>query len=160
MKRLIVLSIAVLAVAGILGACNGGVNDADYVSSHQTDFNTVTNGIANIQTEIGLIASGSTAVDVNQLATDAQQLHDTLGTIHTDMASFDSSDGATLAFTASGELRDAMDALVNYTGDPNPKSLAGFTTQYQTAVGDWNAALTALWSSAKKQSTPPTIATP
>jgi len=41
-----------------------------------------------------------------------------------------------------------MGALVAYTGNPNPATLAQFATAYQNAVTEWNQSLRAVWSAA------------
>ena len=138
----------------------GNADDIAFIKSNRHDLLTVAAGIADVETEIGQAASNSaTQADVNQLAMTAQQLHDSFDTIHSNLAANNSdlSNGAVEVFTASGELRDAMYDLVSYTGTPNPKTLATFSTQYSRAVADWNQGVTDLWSSAK-ESGPPTIA--
>jgi hypothetical protein len=64
--------------------------------------------------------------------------------------------GAAL-YGAANDLKNSMGALVAYTGNPNPATLAQASTQYNTAVGEWNDAITTIY--AGKSQTPPLIVT-
>ena len=59
-------------------------------------------------------------------------------------------------FTAANDLKNAMGAVASYTGNPNPATLAHFTTQYQNAVGEWDDSVKTIWGIAA-ESNPPTV---
>ena len=42
---------------------------------------------------------------------------------------------------AADDMKNAMGALVAYTGDPNPATLAQFTTKYGRARDEWNTGI-------------------
>lgn len=59
-------------------------------------------------------------------------------------------------YSATNELKNAMGALVAFTGNPNAATLARFKTNYRTARADWNAAVRTVWRLAQ-QKKPPTV---
>jgi hypothetical protein len=159
-RQIVVVSVVIIAIGSFIGIKAGGSSgkgsnpEAAYISDHQTDFQSVELGIAGIKLDIAEMTTGSASFDMNLLALNAQQFHDTLAGLYNDFAG--TSNEEAQVFTASGELRDAMFSLVNYTGSPNPANLAHFTLAYQKAVSDWNQGVTEMWRSANKEN-PPTI---
>lgn len=124
------------------------------------DVRHVANEVEVVQTEVGIVATGHTTQDdINQLAVGAQQAHDDLANMK-DQIAVDSPAGSNVGgelFGAVDELKNAMGALVAYTGDPNAATLAHFTTQWQTGAADWNQAVGDLYSGTSQ--TAPTIKT-
>ena len=57
-------------------------------------------------------------------------------------------------FSSANNLKNAMGALVAYTGNPNPATLAHFSTQYQPAVAEWNKGIEAMWHLGDKSGVP------
>ena len=57
-------------------------------------------------------------------------------------------------FAAANDLKNAMGALVAYTGDPNAASLAHFSSQYQSSVAEWNDGIRTIWRLAKLKEPP------
>jgi hypothetical protein len=47
-----------------------------------------------------------------------------------------------------------MGSLVSYTGNPNPATLAQFTTKYQNAKSEWNDGVRTIWRTAHKRQVP------
>lgn len=152
----IVAVIVVIVIISNATRSSPSTADASYIGSHQQDFQIVTAGISNVQTEVGLLASGSSSGDINQLASSAEELHGSFDNVHTDLLSDNSSSGVIEVWTASGELRDSMADLAAYTGNPNPATLARFTTNYDHAAANWNQGVDDLWASAHEKM-PPTI---
>jgi hypothetical protein len=91
---------------------------------------------------------------INELAKVAQESHDQIDGFRQELfktegdkklseATFTLSEGA-------NELKNAMGALVAYTGSPNPATLAHLTVQLQAAKGKWNEGAEGIWSIAKE----------
>jgi hypothetical protein len=152
---IIAVIVAIVLIANATRASPSAA-DGSYISGHRYDFHVITSGVANIETEIGLNASGTASGSIDQLASLAQQTHGLFDRAHSDLVSSDSASGPVEVWTASGELRDAMANLVTYTGNPTPATLARFTTLFDQGVADWNQGVSDLWSSAK-EANPPTI---
>lgn len=112
----------------------------------------VTAYVAVVEIDIGPHTS------IDKVAQDAQQAHDHLDAVRDDFATADDSGdlgkAETEVFTAANDLKNAMGALVAYTGDPNPATLAQFTTQYQTAKGEWNDGVKTIWRIARRKGAP------
>jgi ElaB/YqjD/DUF883 family membrane-anchored ribosome-binding protein len=151
MRVLIVLAV----LAGILAGCGGGSSGPKTVNGKVAqDIQTVQAAVESIQTEIGLVAQSATQTNVDQLATDAQQLHNNLSDMKDQVATDAPSNNAGADLTnAVNELKNTMGAVVAYTGNPNPATLASFKTQYDQAISDWNGAVGAIYRGTA--STPP-----
>jgi len=132
-----------------------------WIRDHFLDADRVQANIEDTQAVLGITIKSPTLANVNQLAQQAQQAHDNLDAIRTDFAS-GSSDSGTLgdaelsAFSGANDLKNAMGALVAYTGNPNPATLAHFTSQYQGAVAEWNSGIRTIWRVAHRRQ-PPTV---
>jgi hypothetical protein len=59
-------------------------------------------------------------------------------------------------FDAANGLKNSTGAVVAYTGNPDPATLAGFTSQYQPAEAEWNDGVRKVWRLAHKPK-PPTL---
>jgi hypothetical protein len=135
-----------------------GLTDArSYILDHRSDINTVQVSVQSVQAGVA-IAQKSPSIDViNQLAQLAQQAHDNLDAVRNDFAS---SDGGALGdaelevFSAANDLKNSMGALVAYTGNPNPATLAQFTSQYQAGLSEWNQGIRAIWRIAHRTKPP------
>lgn len=97
---------------------------------------------------------------VDQFAQLAQQAHDSIDGVRDDFATGDDSGALENAeaemFDAANGLKNSMGAVVAYTGNPNPATLASFTTQYQPATAEWNDGVRKLWRLAHEPK-PPTL---
>lgn len=87
---------------------------------------------------------------INEIAKVAQESHDEIDGFRAELfktggdeklseATFELSDGA-------NELKNAMGALVGYTGNPNPATLAQFTIQLEKAKAKWNLGVDQIWT--------------
>lgn len=160
----LVVFAAVLAFA--FHGCGSGSTSSGHAAKtpkpvggkEKVEVQTVAAEVALIQQAITEASKNATPDSVNQLAQAAQQAHDDFGEAKDNFASDAPTNDQTAAvFGAMDDLRHAMGALVTYTGNPNPATLASFTTQWQRAVGEWNDAVTALW--VNNPDPAPTIAT-
>jgi hypothetical protein len=100
----------------------------------------------------GLLAkSGSeSSTVVNEVAEVAQEAHNEIDGFREELfktdgdkklsqATFELSEGA-------NELKNAIGALVAYTGNPNPATLAHFSTQLDAAKAKWNEGVDEIWT--------------
>ncbi len=85
---------------------------------------------------------------LNEVAKVAQEAHDDIDNFRQEL--FKSGEGklsdATLQLSeGANELKNAMGALVAYTGNPNPATLAHFSTQLDAAKAKWNQGVDEIW---------------
>ena len=163
------LSIVVLVavIIAIVVAVTGGGHKTpiaeqarSYITKNGAAVNSVQANVETVQVMIGLAQKAPTQANVNQLAQGAQQAHDNLDNLRYVLTG-DQTEGtlgnAELSvFSGTSDLRDAMSALVTYTGTPNAATLAQFTTKYQSAVAEWNSGVRTIWKLANTTK-PPTL---
>lgn len=131
-----------------------------YIDKNGADVNRVQANVLTMQVMVGLARKAPTQANVNQLAQGAQQAHDNLDGLRYNLTA-DQYEGALgdaelSVFSGTSDLRDAMSALVTYTGTPNAATLAQFTTKYQSAVAEWNSGVRTIWKLAHTRK-PPTL---
>ena len=158
--------VLVIVIVAVIAAVSGGSSRTPkqsaqgYIKSMSNDINRVQASVQDVQLAVALVSKSATTDNVNQLAQVAQQAHDGIDSIRTDFATSDTSGNLGNAevelFTAANDLKNAMGAVVAYTGNPNPATLAHFTTQYQNAVSEWDDGVKTVWSIAG-ESNPPTV---
>jgi hypothetical protein len=157
----------VVVVVAISAISSGGKSKTPqqqaqaYIKSMSRDINTVQVSVQSVQVGIALLQKGGASTGaVDQFAQLAQQAHDSINAVRQDFATGDTSGNLGNAevelFTAANDLKNAMGAVVAYTGNPNPATLAHFTSQYQNAVGEWDDGVTTIWTIAGKTK-PPTV---
>jgi hypothetical protein len=140
----IVLVIVAVVVAVTSGHKTPVAQQArDYIAKYKPDIVMVQGNVQTVQAD--MTAKGS----LDQTAQDAQGVHDTLDKIRDNFVTTDTSgalgNDETEVFGAVNDLKNAMGALVTYTGTPNPATLAQFKSQYQTAVGEWDNGIDGIW---------------
>jgi hypothetical protein len=147
--------VVIAAVAGSGGSKSSSPADAqkearEYISqkSHVINY-----GRIDYEHVVALVAlaqkGGETGAVINEVAKVAQESHDQIDGFREELfktggdkklseATFELSEGA-------GELKNAMGALVAYTGNPNPATLAHFTIQLEAAQSKWNQGVDGVW---------------
>jgi hypothetical protein len=151
------LVVGAIAVAGC-GEGNGGESGSpekqarDYISQkgHAINVGRVDyEHIAALVALAGKAGSEPSAV-TNELAKVAQEAHNEIDGFREELfktggdkklseSTFRLSEGA-------NELKNAMGALVAYTGNPNPATLAHFSTQIENAKAKWNEGVDEIWT--------------
>jgi hypothetical protein len=159
MAMVLVIVVAVAVASGRSGSSQTPKQAARaYIRSMHHDTNTVQVSVQSVQVGILLLRKGATQGAIDQFAQLAQQAHDSIDAIRDDFATSDTSGALGNAeielFTAANDLKNAMGAVVDYTGNPNPASLAKFTSQYQNAVGEWDQGVREVWSIADERKSP------
>jgi len=158
----IVAIIAVVVVVVIGGGHKTPVAEQarSYIDKNGADVNRVQANVETVQVMIGLAQRAPTQANVNQLAQGAQQAHDNLDGLRDnltgDFPGGALGDAELNVFSGTSDFRDAMIALVTYTGTPNAATLAQFTTKYQSAVAEWNRGVRTIWNLANTPK-PPTL---
>jgi pyruvate/2-oxoglutarate dehydrogenase complex dihydrolipoamide acyltransferase (E2) component len=131
-----------------------------WISEHGSDAQRVQASFQVVQIEIGTLEKAGGEAAVNEVAQSAQSAHDEINEVRNDFATTETSGpvgtAAVEVFTAANELKNAMGAMVAYTGNPNPATLAHFTSQYAPSRGEWDHGITTIWRLAR-QHNPPTI---
>jgi hypothetical protein len=95
-------------------------------------------------------AGGESEQVVDELAKVAQEAHDEIDGFRQELfktegneklkeATFELSEGA-------NELKNAMGAMVAYTANPNPATLAHLSIQLEAAKGKWNEGVDEIWT--------------
>jgi hypothetical protein len=143
-----------LAIGGCGSSGTPRQQARSYIKKMHLDTGKVQASVQVVQIDIG---SKTTSVD--QLAQDAQEAHDLIGSLRDDFAIASGASGSlgdaeTEAFMAATDLRDAMSYLVGYTASPNPARLAKFTTSYQNASGEWDDSVKTIWHTARERGAP------
>lgn len=132
-----------------------------WINEHRVDAEHVVGLLAIVQVALHegeKHEAGESSLDAITQA--AQGAHDQINEIRSDFASGETSGAlehaALEVFSAANELKNAMGAMVAYTGNPNPATLAHFTSQYTPAREEWNEGVKTIWRLAH-ESHPPTI---
>jgi ABC-type transporter Mla subunit MlaD len=155
MRRITFVGLAALALSAC-GSSSGSAPGAPKAVNTKvaTDVAEVSAAVTDTLAALGEATKQATQDNINALASLAQQAHDTLSNVRDQMAL---DNVPTDVEVATNDLKNAMGALVAYTGNPNPATLAHFTSQWTTAEGEWNDAVIALYRN--HTGTPPTIGT-
>lgn len=164
MRRILTICVVGFVLIG-LTACGGpkatvAEQARAYIDKNGADVNLVQANVETMRVMIGLARKAPTQGNVNGLAQGAQQAHDNLDGLRSsltgDFPGGALGDAELSVFSGTGGLRDAMSALVTYTGTPNAATLAQFTTKYQSAVAEWNSGVRTIWKLAHTRK-PPTL---
>lgn len=153
MKRIALMAaVATLTVVACGSTKSQHDQAAGYISKHGADATHVHDDVVKVQATITAFTSGPSTTAVDYLATVAQQAHDDLTNGKDGFADTSGSgsvgNATTSMYTAVNDLKNSMGAIVAFTGAPNPATQAKMTTQYATAIGEWNAAVTSIWATA------------
>jgi hypothetical protein len=130
-----------------------------YIVSHGGDSFRVQANVLNVQLAVGEAERSATQASIDQLAQAAQTAHDNIDAIRTDFTYSDTGslgDAEGNVLLGANDLKNAMGALVAYTGNPNPATLAHFNSQYSTARAEWNNGIRVIWRLGRRRH-PPTV---
>ncbi len=106
---------------------------------------------------VGLLSKsgGESEQVIDEIAKVAQESHDEIDGFREELFKTEGNEKlgeATLELSeGAGELKNAMGALVAYTGNPNPATLAHFSVQMEKAKEKWNAGVEEIWQIAQEQ---------
>jgi hypothetical protein len=158
---------AVAAVTVLVAGCGSSTSPKaqkaaarSWIKQRHDDWNNVRVSVQGAQAGIQILKKDATEGALNQFAQLAQQSHDSIDSVRKNFALPSDSgklgNAETEVFDAANRLKNSMGALVKYTGNPNPATLASFTTQYQPAVAEWDAGIKKIWRIAHRKH-PPTL---
>jgi hypothetical protein len=129
-----------------------------WIKEHEQEARLVSANVAAVAVNVGLLAKSESEANINEVAKQAQEAHDRLDEVRNTLASGEYGgavgNAALEIFSSANNLKNAMGALVAYTGNPNPATLAHFSTQYQPAVAEWNKGIEAMWHLGHKSGVP------
>ncbi len=110
--------------------------------------------------EIATVETKINGKSIDDVASSAQKAHDDLDVLRSDFPYASGSDSFSNAqnnvMLAADDMKNAMGALVAWTGNPNPATLAQFTTKWANARSEWNSGVTTIWRLAQ-HANPPTV---
>jgi pyrroloquinoline quinone (PQQ) biosynthesis protein C len=155
---IVVVVVIVIAVAsGSGGKGSSPEKEArEYISqkSHVINYGRV--DYEHVEALVGLAtkAGNESSTVIDELAKVAQEAHNEIEGFRQELFKSGGNEKlstATLELQeGANELKNAMGGLVAYTGNPNPATLAHFTTQLEAAKSKWNGGAEAIWGIAKE----------
>ena len=146
-------------------AISADQQDADrFIRVYGDDIARIQANVQVVQMLVAVVSKNPTAAKTPELAQLAQQAHDNVDAMRTstDWTSGLTTRAGTLqnaevgVYSSTNELKNAMGALVAFTGNPNAATFAHFKTQYRKARADWNAAVRTIWRLDHRMK-PPTV---
>jgi hypothetical protein len=157
--------VSVVIVVGIIGAVASGGHHTTpaaqakaYIKEHGLGAKRVAASVEDTEIQLGLAIKAGASANVDELAQAAQSAHDAIDEVRNEFATTETSGELGAAaldiFTAANGLKNAMGALVAYTGNPNPATLAHFTTQFSSAREEWDHGVSTIWSTAHEGNAP------
>lgn len=94
-------------------------------------------------------AGGEAGTVIDELAKVAQEAHNEIDGFRQELFKPDGdkklSEATFVLSEGANELKNAMGGLVAYTGNPNPATLAHFSTQLESAKSTWNQGVEEIW---------------
>jgi zinc-ribbon domain len=131
-----------------------------FIKEHVSDANSVVASVEAAEIAVAEASRSETEANLDKLAQVAQTAHNELNAIRKDFGGDYSGEvekAARQVFESANGLKKSMGALVAYTGNPNPATLAHFTSQYTPAKEEWDAGVSTIWRLAHEPNPPPTL---
>lgn len=128
-------------------------------ASLDQDAQAVRANVVNVLVAVGEAQKSPNQTSLDTLASVATTAHNNLND-EKDQIAVDSDLGDNNDINLSvavDDVKSSVGALVTYTGNPNAATLASFSTQYATAVSEWNSAVDAIYAGTSEK--PPEIPT-
>jgi hypothetical protein len=158
---IVIVVIAVIAIAEGGGKSSSPQAEArSYIKDNNFQINKVRASVETIEGEVGLIIKnhGGSETEINELAKNAQSAHNGIDEVRSELYKVGGNNelsSATLIMQeGANELKNAMGALVAYTGNPNPASLAHLSTQLESGKNKWNEGAETVWRIAGESGVP------
>jgi hypothetical protein len=153
---LVLIIVVIAVIAAIAGGKSGSsvstqTEAREYIKQKSAMINDGRVDYEHVAALVVLLgkSGGESETVVDELAKVAQEAHDELDNIRSELFKSGGNEkvsSATLELQeGANELKNAMGALVAYTGSPNPATLAHFTTQLEAAKGKWNEGANEIW---------------
>jgi hypothetical protein len=146
-----VIAVVLLAASGCGGSGDPQAEARTYIKEKSHVINVGRVDYEHVAALVVLLgkSGGESGTVVNEIAKVAQEAHNELDNIRSELFKSGGDEklsSATLELQeGANELKNAMGAMVAYTGNPNPATLAHFTTQLEAAKGKWNEGVEAIW---------------
>jgi hypothetical protein len=148
----VVVVIIIAVAAGSGGKSASPEKEAqEYISQKSHTINIGRVDYEHVEALVGLAskAGNETTTVVDELAKVAQEAHNEIDGFRQELFKSGGNEklsDATLQLSeGANELKNAMGAIVAYTGNPNPATLAHVSTQLETAKSKWNEGAEEIW---------------
>lgn len=158
---IVIVVIVVIAVAAGSGGKSSPEKEArEYIKEKTFQIDKVRASVEDVEVVLGGVIknNGGSTTEIDELASDAEKAHDGINEVRNELYKLGGNEelsNATLALQeGANELKNAMGALVAYTGNPNPASLAHLNSQYEKGKEKWNEGAEKVWSIAKESGAP------
>jgi len=130
----------------------------EWITEHGLAARRVAVNIDGVEVTVGELQKEETEEKIDELAKTAQEAHNNIDEVRNSFATTNFSGevekAAVQVFTSANSLKNAMGALVAYTGTPSPATLAHFTTQYEPAKAEWDEGISTIWQLAHESKAP------
>jgi hypothetical protein len=129
-----------------------------WIKEHRVEAEEVQSIVQSVQAAVGKAMKEGSAGNLDEVATVAQEAHNKVNELREGFNAADDSNevdasASVEVMEGANELKNSMGALVEYTGNPNPATLAHFTTQYNSGKEKWNEGVSTLWERAPTDTT-------
>lgn len=129
-----------------------------YIKELGPDTYRVQASVLAVQLAIVQLQKTESEANLDDVASLAQTAHDRIDEIRDEFAQGETGGPIGQAdlevFSSANSLKNAMGALVAYTGNPNPATLAHFKAQYGPARDEWDRGVRTIWGKAHKKDAP------
>jgi hypothetical protein len=149
----VVVVIIIAVAAGSGGTSTSPQKEAqEYISQKSHAINIGRVDYEHVAALVGLAtkAGNETTTVVDELAKVAQEAHNEIDGFRQELFKSGGNEklsDATLQLSeGANELKNAMGAIVAYTGNPNPATLAHVSTQLEGAKAKWNEGVDEIWT--------------
>jgi hypothetical protein len=158
--------VGLIIIVIIIGAASGGSKSSssggssaqkeasEYIAqkSHVINYGRV--DYEHVELLVGLAAKSGSEIGTvtDELAKVAQEAHNQIDGFRNELVNTGGNEKFNLATATlsegANELKNAMGAIVAYTGNPNPATLAQVSTQLEAAKSKWNEGVDEIWTMA------------
>ncbi len=149
----VVVVIIIAVAAGSGGKSTSPQKEAqEYISQKSHVINIGRVDYEHVALLVGLLtkSGNESSTVIDELAKVAQGAHNEIEGFRSELVTSGGneklSDATVTLSEGANELKNAMGGLVAYTGNPNPATLAHFTTQLEAAKTKWNEGVDEIWT--------------
>ncbi len=159
-----VVPVACLAAIVLAGCASSSAQPGavSFFKEHGQQAARVGGSVRRVEAEVRALSRPPTKQQLTRVAAAAEDASERISELRNGWSAPENIEGEELStleaqlFESSGELKNAMAALVTYSGDPRAAQLVPYTTYIKSASEKWNEGVTQLWY-VVKAGMPPTI---
>jgi len=154
LAAIVVVVVIIIAVAGGSGgkASSPQKEAGEYITQKGHIINIGRVDYEHVAALVGLAGKSGNEIGTvtDELAKVAQEAHNEIGDFREELIKTSGNEKLTDATVelseGANELKNAMGAIVAYTGNPNPATLAHVSTQLEAAKDKWNTGVDEIWT--------------